>query len=226
MYDHEVEMSLFPEMKHAVIVCLISKGFHLLISNGDYRRNATCTECLELVINWHRVQRRYLATQSPSPAPTLSLAVDRSAPAASPTPGGEPQTPSPVLSRSPVQLPVSSTSGRHRPTVSQISAPKPSKPTHLKSTPNSPPSHEQEDTTKLILVAVVLSSIGTSLLFLCIICCYRKFCRRRRHSANKRDDGPLLHLRLSNASGMKLLPFLMDIIHRTIRYSAMFENFK
>ncbi|KAG6500466.1 hypothetical protein ZIOFF_040311 [Zingiber officinale] len=206
VYDHEVEMSLFPEMKHAVIVCLIRKGFHLHLSNGDFRRNAMCTECLELVVNWHHVQRRYLATQSPSPAPTFSLAVDRSAPAASPTPEGEPQTPSPALSRSPVQLPVSSTSGRHGPTVSQISAPKSSKPTHLKSTPNSPPSHEQEDPTKLILVAVVLSSIGTSLLFLCIFCCYRKFCRRR-DSAKRRDDKPLLHLRLSNASGSSYTSF-------------------
>ncbi|XP_074558703.1 formin-like protein 3 [Curcuma longa] len=191
MYDHEVEMSLFPEMKHAVIVCLARKGFHLHLSNGDFRRNAMCTECLELVINWHHVQRRHLATQSPSPAPTFSLAVDRSAPASSPTPGDEPQTPSPVLSRSP----------RHQPIVSQISAPKPSKPTHLKSTPNSPPSQEQEDTTKLLLAAVVLSSIGTSLLFLCIFCCYRKFCRRRRDSANRRDDKPLLHLSISSASG-------------------------
>lgn len=203
MYGHEIVMSLFPEIKGAITECLVRKGFHVHLSKDDYRSNTMCTECLELAINWHRVQRRHLANKSPD--------VGRSAPAASPNSKRERQAP-------PVQIPLNSR--KHQATDSTT------KPTSHKSAAKAPPSHEEEDTTRLIIDAVILSSIGTSLLLLCILCCYWNFCRKRRYSMSGRDERPLLHLSLSNASGMKSFHFLMNIINQTVRCTANFENYK
>lgn len=209
MYGHEVVMSLFPEIEGAITECLVRKGFHVHLSKDDYRSNTMCTECLELAINWYHVRRRHLAT---SPAPTFFPDVGRSAQAASPNSKRDRQAP-------PVHIPLNSR--KHQATDSTTK-----QPTSHKSAAKTPPSHEEEDTTRLIIDAVILSSIGTSLLLLCILCCYWNFCRKRRYSVSGRDERPLLHLSLSNASGMKFFHFLMNIINQTVRYTANFENYK
>ncbi|XP_074589064.1 uncharacterized protein LOC141844973 [Curcuma longa] len=209
MYGHEVVMLLFPEIKSAITECLVRKGFHMHLSKEDYRQDTMCMECLELVINQHHVQRRHLANKSPSVAPTFSPDGGRSTPAASPNFKGEQQAP-------PVQIPL--ISRKHQATGTPI------KSTSHKSVAKTAPSREEEET-RLIIDAVVLSSIGTSLLLLCVFCCYWKFCRRRRYSMSGRDERPLLHLSLSNASGSSDASFgHYGSSHHTEKLAGMQQN--
>lgn len=222
MYGYEVVTTLPPKVKHVVNQCLIGRGFHLDLSIDDYRLNSMHIECLELVTNWLHVHGRHLANQSPRHVPNFFLDVSNSpalarpstVPAAGPIPPSaspkltdEQQTSASAISQSPDLAPTSSASLHHYSIVLSISSPKPPK-----ISPASPSSsHEdQQDRTKLVIIAVVLSSTGTSLLLLCIFCCYWKFCRQHQYLVNGKDESPLLHL--SNVSGMKSFHFLINIV--------------
>lgn len=182
MCDFEVLSSLSPEIKPAVFKCLIRNGFHIDVSEDYYRLENISSECLELILSSHHVPRRYLANQ-----PKTESFDDRD----------EDQTPS---------------SGRSRPS-GRASSPPPARhskvlpgPSPPKRKPKPPPPviHEQQqDPTQTIIIAVALSSAGTSLILGCGLCCYRKCRRRTRYS--RRDESPLLHLSLSEYSGKKFV---------------------
>ncbi|XP_042459139.1 formin-like protein 3 isoform X1 [Zingiber officinale] len=211
MYGYEVVNTLHPKVKHAVNQCFIRRGFDLDLAKDDYRLNSMHIECLELITNWLHVHGRHLTNQSPRSVPNFSLDVGKfPAPAAGSTPSlsaspkltDEQLTSAPAISQSPDLAPTSSASLHHYSIVLSISSPKP-----LKIAPAIPSSShgDQQDRTKLVIIAVVLSSTGTSILLLCIFCCYWKFCRQRQYLVNGKDERPLLHL--CNVSGLSNLSF-------------------
>lgn len=194
-----------PEIKDTFLNCLSRQNFLSPVSDEDSPGNwrAFCLESL----GWHPVSRRCLVDQpSPTASPTLAPAPDLLT-ALSPGPGvdapGYGPAPSSVPSPSSVPAPARpSPLNQFFPDIT----PGGQSPPLFEFSPDVAPvlSAEKDNNGKMsVVIAVVLTAVGTSFLVAGIFICYNR-CRRNkgysRHS--QRDDRPLLSLSLSDFSGM------------------------
>ncbi|XP_065035480.1 formin-like protein 5 isoform X2 [Musa acuminata AAA Group] len=196
----KVAASLSPQLEHLFLECL-SKQNHPAHDPGEVNNLRNRYHYLEQLLGWYPHSRRYLADQpahAPAPAPVIS-----SAHASSPSPNLSSGSPAygPAPSSIPDPPPIHAPPSRFFPPLYDYMSPD--------TTPTSPPKNK-EDRNKTIIVAVVLSTVGTCFIAAILFILYNKCCRDKVYSGNSiRDDRPLLNLSSSDFSGSSQNPFGM-----------------
>ncbi|XP_008790964.2 formin-like protein 5 [Phoenix dactylifera] len=201
------------QIKHELLSCLSRQNFHFNVPGDDDRLINMYMEYLESLLGCSLLLRRHLADQplqatSPASAPTPGPS---SVSASSPSPGVEVPSfgpaPSSDLAAASAPAPDNQSSGD---TILP--------PNSYNLTPGAAPvspSKKPNNSKRSVIIAVVLTAAGTSLMAACIFCCYHKCCRDSNDSTyGQRDESPLMTLSLSDFSGLSPKSFGQDTIHK------------
>ncbi|XP_068639347.1 formin-like protein 3 [Aristolochia californica] len=194
------------QMKETLLDCLSqpdASPFHVSGVKENMSQN-WFTRCLENLISWHPLNRRNLAHQAPFSSHVVSSDRGRSAsaPSDSPVP-----SPGPSLASSPSPSPAEAPDFEFYfppdppDSASYISGDQ-SSPSPDNAHMFVPPGNDGGDTNKkAIVVAVVVTAVGTFSFAAVMFCCYYK-CSRKNNSFSdsQRDDRPLLNLSFSDFS--------------------------
>lgn len=198
----ETTTFLSPQIKHELLSCLSRQNFHFNVPRDDDKLINMYMEYVESLLGCSLVLRRHLADQPLQTMPPASAPTPGPSPASSSSPGPGVETPSfapaPSYDLAPASAPASDnqfSGGTILPPISQNLT--------TGAAPVSP-SKKPNNSKRSVIIAVVLTAAGTSLIAACIFCCYNKCCRGSNDSTyGQRDERPLMTLSLSDFSGME-----------------------
>lgn len=173
---------IHPHAKHQLVDCLRKHSFLFPVSGEDFGSQNWYSEYIGSLSSKLGSSRRYLASESPAPAPSPVSGPPASSPAPSP---GAPSTPVTSTSPSPPFFPRSPDAPTSPSTGSDNQS-------------ASAPSNKRNNKKSVVLAVVITASV-TLVLVALLFLCYRRVCRTGP-PVGRNDERPLLSLSLSDYS--------------------------